>query len=58
VQSAVRRLGDTLTMLDTQAVLAGITREPLDLPEAKHVQLWPHRHGTDAMFIQLLRKSA
>ncbi len=25
---------------------------------AGHVQLWPHRHGTDAMFICLIRKSA
>ncbi len=33
------------------------TREPLDLPAASHVQLWPHRHGTDAMFIQLLQKA-
>jgi 16S rRNA (cytosine967-C5)-methyltransferase len=22
------------------------------------VQLWPHRHGTDAMFLALLRKQA
>jgi 16S rRNA (cytosine967-C5)-methyltransferase len=56
VQSALRRLGSGITKLDTQAVLAGITREPLDLPPAEHVQLWPHRHGTDAMFIQLLTK--
>ncbi len=21
------------------------------------VQLWPHRHGTDAMFVALLRRS-
>jgi 16S rRNA (cytosine967-C5)-methyltransferase len=56
VQSAVRKLGDEVSLLDTQAVLAAVTREPLDLPEASHVQLWPHRHGTDAMFIQLLEK--
>ena len=23
-----------------------------------YVQLWPHRHGTDAMFLALLRKRA
>ena len=23
---------------------------------ARHVQLWPHRHGTDAMFLALLRR--
>jgi len=34
---------------------------PLDLPDAAGplagtVQLWPHRHGTDAMFLTLLRR--
>jgi 16S rRNA (cytosine967-C5)-methyltransferase len=58
VSTALRRAGDTVTKLDTQAVLSGFTREPLDLPPAEHVQLWPHRHGTDAMFIQLLQKAA
>jgi 16S rRNA (cytosine967-C5)-methyltransferase len=56
VQSAARRLGDAVELIDTQAVLSAVTREPLDLPSAQHVQLWPHRHGTDAMFIQLLEK--
>ena len=57
VQGAIRRLGDAVTLLDTQAVLEGFTRHSLDLPDAQHVQLWPHRHGTDAMFIQLLQKA-
>lgn len=56
VQSAVRKLGQSVSFVNTQEILASITREPLDLPEAEHVQLWPHRHGTDAMFIQLLEK--
>jgi 16S rRNA (cytosine967-C5)-methyltransferase len=56
VQSAVRKLGDAVATIDTQEVLGTVTREPLDLPPAQHVQLWPHRHGTDAMFIQLLEK--
>jgi 16S rRNA (cytosine967-C5)-methyltransferase len=56
IQSAVRKLGDAVSLLQTQEVLAAVTREPLDLPDAAHVQLWPHRHGTDAMFIQLLEK--
>src|SRR5690606_36054314 len=43
-----------LRTLDTPAVLAGIAREPLGLPDAPSAQLWPHRHGTDAMFVQLL----
>jgi 16S rRNA (cytosine967-C5)-methyltransferase len=26
------------------------------LGDGPHVQLWPHRHGTDAMFCALLRR--
>ncbi len=26
--------------------------------DGKYVQFWPHRHGTDAMFLALIRKSA
>ena len=29
-----------------------------DLGDGPAVQLWPHRHGTDAMFLALLRRSA
>ena len=25
-----------------------------DLGDGPHVQLWPHRHGTDAMFLAAL----
>ncbi|PPI55420.1 rRNA small subunit methyltransferase B [Rathayibacter toxicus] len=47
-----------LDLVDTPAVLRAITTEPLPLPEGlRHVQLWPHRHGTDALFIQLLRRA-
>ena len=42
-----------LEALDTPAVLAGIATRDLELPAGTHTQLWPHRHGTDAMFIQL-----
>ncbi|HRN28727.1 MAG TPA: RsmB/NOP family class I SAM-dependent RNA methyltransferase, partial [Terrimesophilobacter sp.] len=52
VADAVRRHG--LAQLDTPAVLATVTTHPLNLPDAPHAQLWPHRHGTDAMFIALL----
>jgi 16S rRNA (cytosine967-C5)-methyltransferase len=43
-----------LRVLDTPSVLQRVARAPLGLPDAPSVQLWPHRHGTDAMFIQLL----
>lgn len=56
IVASVLRKAEGIERLDTQAVLQSIVAEPLDLPEASHVQLWPHRHGTDAMFIQLLAK--
>ncbi|HLU63501.1 MAG TPA: transcription antitermination factor NusB [Protaetiibacter sp.] len=43
-----------LRTIDTPAVLTRVARVPLGLPAAPSAQLWPHRHGTDAMFIQLL----
>ena len=49
---------DEVAPLDARATLASITRTPLDLGGLEHgaAQLWPHRHGTDAMFIQLLTR--
>ncbi len=41
-----------VTVLDARASL------PKDMPQlgaGPYVQLWPHRHGTDAMFLALLR---
>jgi 16S rRNA (cytosine967-C5)-methyltransferase len=58
IVASVLRKAPEVERLDTPAVLQSISREPLDLPEGTHVQLWPHRHGTDAMFIQLLAKPA
>lgn len=60
-------------LAETRGVLAGVLRkhpgvEKLDaraalpdipgLGEGPEVQLWPHRHGTDAMFLTLLRRTA
>jgi 16S rRNA (cytosine967-C5)-methyltransferase len=56
--SALERWGDHLEQVDTRAVVQALARHPLDLagtPET--VQLWPHRHGTDAMFIALVRRT-
>jgi 16S rRNA (cytosine967-C5)-methyltransferase len=49
-----------VTRMDTPGVLADVTKRRLELGESAtdgHVQLWPHRHGTDAMFICLLRRA-
>jgi 16S rRNA (cytosine967-C5)-methyltransferase len=51
VADVVRRTG--VTALDTRASF------PEGMPglgDGPYVQLWPHRHGTDAMFCALLRK--
>ena len=59
VETVLRR-ADGVSRVDTVAVLAGVTKRALELGESAndgHVQLWPHRHGTDAMFICLLAKS-
>jgi 16S rRNA (cytosine967-C5)-methyltransferase len=54
VEHAIRRLG--LTALDTPAVLESLATGPLELGDGLQAQLWPHRHGTDAMFVALLGK--
>ena len=46
-------------LIDTPAALDGVAKQPV--PNARRgnaVQLWTHLHGTDAMFIQLIRKTA
>ncbi|WP_314648195.1 transcription antitermination factor NusB [uncultured Microbacterium sp.] len=58
----VLRGRDDIVELDARAVVAGISRSPIDLAadgraESGSVQLWPHRHGTDAMFLALLQRA-
>jgi 16S rRNA (cytosine967-C5)-methyltransferase len=60
VAEARRRRGDQIEELDARAVVSSISPAPIDLaaPEdgSGRAQLWPHRHGTDAMSIWLLRR--
>jgi 16S rRNA (cytosine967-C5)-methyltransferase len=52
VADALRR--HPVTALDTRPMFAA-GRDPLpDLGDGPYVQLWPHRHGTDAMFAAAL----
>lgn len=58
VENVLKSVGKNVSVIDTGAVLASITQHPLDLgPRTTGVQLWPHRHGTDAMYICLLQKA-
>jgi 16S rRNA (cytosine967-C5)-methyltransferase len=50
VADALRR--HPVTALDTRPLFAPAD----DLGDGPHVQLWPHRHGTDAMFAAAFRK--
>ncbi|WEK62900.1 MAG: transcription antitermination factor NusB [Candidatus Microbacterium colombiense] len=61
VQDVIRSRDD-LQVIDARAVVAGVARAPIDLAddgraESRTVQLWPHRHGTDAMFLALLQRA-
>ncbi|WP_460719372.1 RsmB/NOP family class I SAM-dependent RNA methyltransferase [Nocardia heshunensis] len=50
VSDVVRRTG--AEQLDTRELLPGVP----ELGDGPGAQLWPHRHGTDAMFLAALRK--
>ncbi|WP_432995627.1 RsmB/NOP family class I SAM-dependent RNA methyltransferase [Dactylosporangium sp. CA-233914] len=55
VTEAARRSSIEVDLVDARPYL------PASLPETgtgPTVQLWPHRHGTDAMFVALLRRTA
>ncbi len=56
----LREAGDRVAELDAREVVRALSRTPIDLPAQSdgtgRAQLWPHRHGTDAMSIVLLRK--
>ncbi|GLY72015.1 RsmB/NOP family class I SAM-dependent RNA methyltransferase [Actinoallomurus iriomotensis] len=50
----VLRGRDDIERLDSPSYLEGVP----DLGEGPYAQFWPHRHGTDAMFLALLRRRA
>ena len=51
VQDVLRGRSD-VEYIDARPLLPGVP----DLGEGPDVQLWPHLHGTDAMYLALLRK--
>jgi 16S rRNA (cytosine967-C5)-methyltransferase len=59
VVSSVLASRDDARRLDTAAALSAVTEHPLDLGDRADgsVQLWPHRHGTDAMYISLIERA-
>lgn len=59
IVSEVLRTRDDITELDAADVISSIAQNPIDLAGdgTGRVQLWPHRHGTDAMFLALLQRN-
>ncbi|GAA0359039.1 transcription antitermination factor NusB [Microbispora corallina] len=51
-RAVVGDLGDRAETLDAREYLPEVP----DLGDGPYVQFWPHRHGTDAMFLALLRR--
>jgi len=57
VVTAVARSRDDITILDAPAVLPEVPALAGPGPGgARFAQFWPHRHGTDAIFLALLRR--
>ena len=59
VVTAVAQARDDVTILDAPAVLAEVPRlRQADSGDgSRFAQFWPHRHGTDAIFLALLRRN-
>lgn len=56
VQDVLKRRDD-VELEDARPLFVDASGAPLpDLGDGPYVQLWPHVHGTDAMFLALLRK--
>jgi 16S rRNA (cytosine967-C5)-methyltransferase len=52
VEGVLAARGDAVA-LDTRVLLPGVP----ELGAGPFVQLWPHRHGTDAMFVAVVRRT-
>ncbi|WOC14195.1 RsmB/NOP family class I SAM-dependent RNA methyltransferase [Gordonia sp. MP11Mi] len=57
VVTAVLAAVDGFEQVDARPLVAGSAVDPESLGAGPHVQLWPHRQDTDAMFLAVLGKS-
>jgi 16S rRNA (cytosine967-C5)-methyltransferase len=58
VVTAVTHDRDDVTILDAPAVLPEVPGLRGVRSDPRFAQFWPHRHGTDAIFLALLRRSS
>ena len=47
---------DDVLVLDAPALLSEVPDLACPAPGGRYAQFWPHRHGTDAIFVALLRR--
>ena len=57
VDDVLRRRGDVQRLDARRALAEAAAGAVTDLGPGPDVQLWPHRHGTDAMYLALLRRT-
>jgi 16S rRNA (cytosine967-C5)-methyltransferase len=55
VADVLHERGDVV-VLDAPAALPEVPGLPCRAPDSKYAQFWPHRHGTDAIFLALLQR--
>ena len=58
VVAAVLAARDDVQVLDAPALLPEVPDLRCPAPDGLYAQFWPHRHGTDGIFLALLRRSA
>jgi 16S rRNA (cytosine967-C5)-methyltransferase len=58
VVADILRGRDDVAVLDAPDVLADVPGLRCPGPDSRYAQFWPHRHGTDAIFLALLRRHA
>jgi len=56
VRDVVAARGD-VTVLDAPALLSEVPDLACPGPGGAYAQFWPHLHGTDAIFLALLRRT-
>jgi 16S rRNA (cytosine967-C5)-methyltransferase len=58
IVAAVLAARDDVQVLDAPALLPEVPDLRCPGPDGRYAQFWPHRHGTDGIFLALLRRTA
>ncbi len=58
VKDVLRAHRGRVEQLDARPAVRAVTGQDTELGDRLDVQLWPHVHGTDAMYLALLRRTA